>query len=325
MRLSSSSADEIQLRGRGRIGTPLIVGSVLLCWPILATCIADTPLTTDRSLASGILVLVAATFIRFGWPKARVIRLRPKESSVTVDGRRAWQIPTDAALRLGFAPAEPVAGPLRYAVVLEARGVEPLRLLSAEDPSRVLNDLVELRRWLPLPVLAGWGLSRDAIPWLEGVTSMATPAEAAADDPVEPTRRRAATGLGIGTAGAASLLATEMHGRASRGDIPSTTSMVLPVLSVCLLAVLTFVIAVAKPRVSAGSDVSFEWRIGAFRLFPRVIPGSDVRSAEVVSPTGTGGRHLLVETRSRGFVAFPCHRREGRTVAERITAELRAS
>jgi len=41
--------------------------------------------------------------------------------------------------------------------------------------------------------------------------------------------------------------------------------------------------------------------------------------AEVVSPTGGGGRHLLMSTESGKFVAFPCERSEGESVATRLS------
>src|SRR5882672_10888079 len=224
MRVVHSTPDLIELRGRGSIGTPLIVGSVLMCWPILATVMAGTLPTGDRLLSTVLLVGIASGFIAFGRPKAQTIRIRPRARTVESE-RGTAVLGDDASLRLASAPAQPVSGPLRYGVTLEARGTLPLLVLTGRDPARVLADVVALRAHLPLPVRSGWGLSRNAIPWIGPSAGDAVDPN---DDPVEPTRRRATTTLGVGTAGAAGLLLMEIYGRASRGDPMSAMSIVLP-------------------------------------------------------------------------------------------------
>lgn len=322
MRLRTAKPDIIVLRGRRGVGTPLIVGCALLAWPLLAATVAGPP-TGDRLLAALVLVALASLFIWFGWPRARDLRIRPRERVLELGRRRAVMLPDDAAFRLVDAPAQPVAGPLRYGVALAWRGADPVLVLAGDDPAAVLRDLVRLRELLPLPVLAGWGLSHSALPWLSGVTPAATPALAAKEDPVEPSRRRATTVMIAGTVGAAGLLAMEMHGRASRGDTAIPISIVLPAIGIAILAAITFVVASLRPHVSAGTALSFEWRLGALRLFPRSVDARIVRSADVVSPLGAGGRHLLLLTDSGDFVAFPCERREGETAAAQV-AERRA-
>src|SRR5262249_41175730 len=144
MRVVQSTTDSIELRGRGSVGTPLIVGSALLCWPILATLMVGTPPTGDRLLATVVLVAVALTFIAFGLPKRRNIRIRPQAR--TVESERGTEtLGADAALRLVPAPAQPVSGPLRYGVQLEGSGMHPLLLLTGRDPARVLTDVASLR------------------------------------------------------------------------------------------------------------------------------------------------------------------------------------
>ncbi|HVW29397.1 MAG TPA: hypothetical protein VHC69_28725 [Polyangiaceae bacterium] len=321
MWVRSIEPDVIELRGRSGVGTPLIVGCALLAWPFLAASVVGFP-TGDRLTATIVLVAVATAFIGFGWPRAHNVRLRVRERRIETPGRRVVTLPDDAVFRLVAAPAKPVAGPLRYGVALEWRGADPIPVLSGADPARVLADLVRVREHLALPVLAGWGLSHDAVPWLDGIAPAVATGRVPEEDPVEPTRRRGVTVMGVSTAGATALLATEIHGRATDG-VASSISIVLPVLSILLLLAITFVIASLKPRVHAGSELSFEWRLGALRLFPRSIDAGTVQTAEVVSPLGAGGRHLLMLTDSGGFVAFPCERREGESAAARL-AELRS-
>jgi hypothetical protein len=197
--------------------------------------------------------------------------------------------------------------------------MHPLLLLTGRDPARILTDVAALRAHLPLPVRSGWGLSRNAIPWIEPGTSNTDPA-VRNDDPVEPTRRRATAGLGVCTAGAAGLLLMEIHGRSSRGDA-SFTSIVLPVLGIVILCTLTFISASSKRRVTAGSELVAEWRLGAFTLRRRSIDAASIRRAELVSPSGYSGRHLLVYTTGDQFVAFACQRSDGAAAAARFLPE----
>jgi hypothetical protein len=324
MRLRASTPEVIELRGRKSVGTPLIVGCALMAWPFLALRIGEGPPTRDRILAALILVALASAFIALGWPRARIIRIRPRERTVQVVGARPSTIAADAAFRLLAAPAKPVAGPLRYGVALELRGTESLLALTGKEPASVLRDLLTIRERLPLPVLAGWGLSHDVLPWLTGSTPGVPPARAREDDPIEPVRRRATTVMCVATAGAVGLLIMEIHGRASRGDTMSPISLILPALSICIMVAITFLVAALKPRLSAGDELSFAWRLGALRLFPRSIDATAVRSAEVVSPTGAGGRHLLLLTAKGDFVAFPCERTEGESAVARL-AERRSA
>jgi hypothetical protein len=318
MRVVHSTPDLIELRGRGGVGTPLIVGSVLMCWPILATMMVGTLPTGDRLLSTVLLVGVASVFIAFGRPKRRTIRIHPRARTVESE-RGTAVLGDDASLRLTAAPAQPVAGPLRYGVMLEARGTLPLLVLTGRDPARVIADVVALRAQLPLPVRSGWGLSRNAIPWIG--PSMADSEAVATDDPVEPTRRRATTTLGVGTAGAAGLLLMEIHGRASRGDPMSGMSIVLPALGILLLCALTFILASSKRRVSASAGLLWEWRIGTFTLQRRCIAAAAIRRAELVSPNGHAGRHLLVQTTNDEFVSFECQRADGAAAVAQLTLE----
>jgi hypothetical protein len=325
MRVRASTPEIIELRGRKSVGTPLIVGCAMLAWPPLAAVIAEGPPTTERLLAAFALVALASAFIALGWPRAYVVRIRPRERTLQVARRRASTIGDDAVFRLMAAPAKPVAGPLRYGVALERRGAEPVLLLTDNEPASVLRDLGKIREHLPLPVLAGWGLSHAAVPWLTGVTPAVSPARAREDDPVEPVRRRATTAMCVVTAGAVGLLVMEAHGRASGGGIALPVSLILPALSICILGTITFVVAALKPRISAGRELSFAWRLGALRLFPRSIDAATVRGAEVVSPTGARGRHLLMFTEQGDFVAFPCERSEGESAAARVAEQRSAA
>ena len=324
MRVASITPDRIEIRGRGGVHTPLIVGGVLFAWPFLASAMAGSPPTGDRLVAGLVVLALGAVLVWFGWPGRRVIRIERRERLLEARGGAPFVIPDGANLRLIAAPAQPVAGALRYGVALEAPGREPLLILVGKDPAVVLTDVVLLREKLSLPVLAGWGLSPDALPWLTASATARDPLRTALeDDPVEPTRRRATTALGVGTAGATALLALEISGRASRGDVASPISLLLPALGICLLATLTFVLGSLKPRVSAGAALSFEWRLGTLRLFTRSVAASSVESAEVVSPTGNAARHLLVSTTFGTFLAFPCDGTEGATVAAAISSEVR--
>jgi hypothetical protein len=321
MRLVTSTPDSVEIRGRGSVTTPLIIGCALLCWPVLATCMAGSAPTGDRLLATLVLLAVASTFIWFGAPKARVIRIQPRERRVRVRGGVPWEIPESAVFRLVAAPAQPVAGPLRYGVALEAAGKAPLLVLVGRDPARVLSDATRLRAVLPLPLVAGWGLSRATVPWLDAsAAALEAASTSPEDDPVEPTRRRAMTALGIGTAGAAALVLLEIHGRSSRGDIASPISLVLPALAICLLCVLTFVLGNLKSRILLGTELVFERRLGTVGFRSRSLPASSVESAAVVSPTGRGGRHLLVRTSGGELVAFPCEQSEATRVAARLAS-----
>lgn len=315
MRVVQSTTESIELRGRGSVGTPLIVGSVLLCWPILASLMVGATPTGSRLLATVILVAVALTFIAFGLPKRRKIRIRPQAR--TVESERGTEaLGADASLRLVSAPPQPVSGPLRYGIVLEGSGMHPLLLLTGRDPARVLTDVVALRARLPLPVRTGWGLSPNAIPWIGPSTGNSEPA-VPSDDPVEPTRRRATAGLGVCTAGAAGLLLMEIHGRASNNDA-SVISIVLPALGILILCTLTFISAGSKRRVTAGSELVGEWRLGSFTLRRRSIDAASIRRAELVSPSGYSGRHLLVHTTGDQFVAFPCQSSDGAAAAAKF-------
>ncbi|HEX4336797.1 MAG TPA: hypothetical protein VH062_12850 [Polyangiaceae bacterium] len=326
MRVAESTPESIELRGRGSVQTPLIVGSVLLCWPALAAVMAGSPPTGDRLLGAVVLAVSGSTLIWLGRPKSRAVSVDPRNRRIVAPDRAPWTISDGAVFHLVAAPSQPSSGPLRYGVALEDPGREPLLVLTGKDPARVLRDLVLLRASLRLPVLAGWGLSRRVIPWLDGdAPGYDEKRSAIDDDPVEPTRRRATTAVGVGTAGGAALLTMEIHGRASRGDNASPISLVLPALAVCVLAVLTVVLGSVKPRVSADPALVFEWRLGTLRLFPRTIPVASVASAAVVSPTGRAGRHLLMTTTDGAFEAFPCERSDGALAAERLsTGEHRA-
>jgi hypothetical protein len=319
MRVVHSTADSIELRGRGSAGTPLIVGTMLMCWPILATVMVGTLPTGDRLLSTVLLVSVASLLIAFGRPRRHTIRLHPRARTVESE-RGTAPLGDDASLRLVAAPAQPVGGVLRYGVALEARGTLPLLVLTGLDPARVLEDVVALRAHLPLPVRTGWGLSRNAIPWL-GPSSAETDASVRTDDPVEPTRRRSTTALGVGSAAAAGLLLMEIHGRASRGDPMSVISIVLPALAVLLLGTLTFISASSKRRVSAGAALVWEWRLGVFTLQRRSVDAAAIRRAELVSPTGQGSRHLLVYTTTEKFMAFECPRSDGAAAIAKLTPE----
>ena len=319
MRVVHSTPESIELRGRGSVGTPLLVGSVLLCWPIVATVMRGTMPVGDQLLSTVVLVGIAAVFIGFGRPKRRSIRLRP--GARTVESERGTEpLGADASLRLVAAPAQPVAGPLRYGVVLEATGMRPLLLLTGRDPARVLADVATLRAHLPLPVRTGWGLSRNAIPWI-GPSLGDGEASVQNDDPVEPTRRRATTALVVGTAAAAGLLLMEIHGRASHGDPMSAISIVLPALGILILCTITAVSAGSKRLESAGSKLVWEWRVGALTLLRRSIDAPSVRRAELVSPSGLSGRHLLVHTTGGEFVAFACQRADGAAAAAKFLPE----
>jgi hypothetical protein len=319
MRVVQSTPDLIELRGRGSVGTPMIVGSVLMCWPILATVMAGSPPTGDRLLSTVLLVGAASAFIAFGRPKQRTIRLRPRARTVESEGGTA-ALGDDASLKLVAAPAQPVSGPLRYGVVLEARGMVPLLVLTGRDPARVLDDVAALRAHLPLPVRSGWGLSRNAIPWI-GPSQTDADTVVPSDDPVEPTRRRATTALGVGSAAAAGLLLMEIHGRATRGDPMSTTSIVLPALTILMLCTLTFISASSRRRLSAGSALVWEWRLGAFTLRRRSIDAAVIRRAELVSPSGQGARHLLVQTTDERFLSFECQRSDGAAAVAKLSPE----
>ena len=320
MRVAHSTEESIELRGRGSVGTPLIVGSALLCWPILATLMVGTAPTGDRLLSTVVLVVVALTFIAFGLPKRRTIRIRPQAR--TVESERGIEtLAADASLKLVPAPAQPVGGPLRYGVVLEGSGIQPLLLLTGRDPARVLADVATLRAHLPLPVHTGWGLSRNAISWI-GPSPGNSDQAVRSDDPVEPTRRRATAGLGVCTAGAAGLLLMEIHGRSSSGDPMSVTSIVLPALTVLMLCTLTFISATSKRRLSAGAALVWEWRLGAFTLQRRSIDAAAIRRAELVSPTGQGARHLLVQTTDARFLSFECQRSDGAAAVAKLSPEV---
>jgi hypothetical protein len=249
------------------------------------------------------------------------VRLRPRAGTVTVDDSPPLRLSDDAALRLVAAPAQPIAGPMRYGVTLETRGMLPLIVLAGEDPGKVLRDVARIRAQLPLPVHVGWGLRPGALPWLARGRGALDGSLGAwrKDDPVEPTRRRATTALGVGTAGAAGLLAVEIHGRASRGDVASPISLVLPALGVLLLLFLTYVMATLKPHLSAASALVCEWRVGSLPLARRSIERAKVRGAELVSPSGNTARHLLIDAGDEGFIAFRCDEDQGARVARLVT------
>jgi hypothetical protein len=321
MRVVRAAPDVIELRARGSVGTPLLVGSVMLCWPILALLLAPDPPTAERWLALAIVAALALVFIRAGWPRRRVIRMDPAARTVSIDGTPPVPFIADAALRLVAAPSQPVAGPMRYGVSLEGRGMFPLLVLAGDDPGKVLRDVMLIRAHLPLPVHVGWGLGPASLPWLARSRGGLDGSLGAwrKDDPVEPTRRRATTVLAVGSAAAAGLLFMEIHGRASRGDVASPISLVLPVLGVLVLVGITYVMATLKPHLSAASDLVCEWRIGSWPIARRSVHRAKVRSAEVVSPSGNAGRHLLLDVGDDGFLAFRCDKDEGTRVARLVT------
>jgi hypothetical protein len=76
--------------------------------------------------------------------------------------------------------------------------------------------------------------------------------------------------------------------------------------------------ASSKRKVSAGSELVWEWRLGAFTLRRRSIDAASIRRAELVSPSGHAGRHLLVHTTADQFVAFACQRSDGAAAAAKF-------
>jgi len=323
MRWVQSTNDVIELRGRSGAGTPLLVGSLLLCWPLLATWMAGPP-SGDRLVALLALTALSLAFIRLGWPKARKVRLVLTKRSLILNGR-ARSLSAQAYFRLVPAPPKPVAGPLRYGVFLEAPDAEPVLILSDDDPANVLADLIEIRKGLPLAAYAGWGLGRDAIVWLESGRAPRddAPLPSGEDDPVEPTRRRATTAITVGTAGAVALLVMEIRGRMSHGDVAIPLSLVLPALAVLILCGIVVAVRTLRPRLSVGAEIATEWRLGGILLKRRGLDRRSVLTAHVVSPTGRSGRHLLVSTTGGVYVAFPCDRTDGIAAAARLTEAAR--
>ena len=326
MRIVRAAPDLIETQARGGIGTPLLIGSVLLCWPLVSPFLAVGPANRDRWVAVSVVALIAIGLIVGGWPRRRVVALRPAARTVAVDGGPPIPLSEDAALRLVAAPAQPVSGPMRYGVALENRGMLPLVVLAGADPGKVLGDVARLREHMPLPVQVGWGLPAGSFPWLARTRGTLDGGGLGAwrkDDPVEPTRRRATTALGVGTVAAAALLLMEIRGRASRGDVASPISLVLPAVGILLLVLLTYVMGTLKPRVSAASELVGEWRVGSLPLLRRSVERTKIRRADLVSPSGNAGRHLLVDAGEDGFVAFRCEKDEGARVARIVTGGAR--
>jgi hypothetical protein len=322
MRWVHSTNDAIELRGRSGVGTPLLVGSLLLCWPLLAMLMAGFP-SGERLVALLAVAALALGFVWLGWPKVRKVTLAPAKHSVIVNGR-ARSLSPDSYFRLVPAPAKPVAGPLRYGVLLEARDAAPVLVLSDDDPAQVLSDLIAIRKILPLTTYAGWGLGRDTVAWLasERAPSDDIALPSGEDDPVEPTRRRATTAISVGTAGALGLLVMEIRGRMSRGDVAIPLSLVLPALAVLILGVMVVAVRTFRPRLSIDREIACEWRLGGILLKRRGLDRSGILRADVVSPTGRSGRHLLLSTPG-GYVALPCDRTEGVAAAARLMGAAR--
>src|SRR5260221_3161291 len=232
MRLVHSAPDLVELRGRDGIGAPLLVGSALLVPPTLAALAAATRMTHERMLVALALAAIATGLIRLGWPRLHQIRISPLERTVQVDRRPRVPLGADPLLHLVAAPAERAAGPQRYGAALEWRDGAPLLLLAADEPATVLRELAALRTVLPLRMSSGWGLPAQAPPWVDAVAKVGSGLPIARKSaPTErDARRRVTTTMVVGCVAVATLLAMEIRGRLSQGDMPSSISLVLPAL-----------------------------------------------------------------------------------------------
>ena len=306
MRLVQGSPESVEFYERTPVQAPVLVGALLVLCPAAMSLVSPLPLTTTRMTAAAVLGLVGAGIVLSALPRSRRVVLRPSARTITdASGEKRWG--DDPKLCLVAAPPALASGAARYGVCLQWRDAPPILLSSANEPSRVLRDLIELRRFVPLPVEGGWGLTPDAT-WVDASRADG-PGLARRDATVRDehddteARRRIATTLLVGSAAVATLLTAEAFRRVTDGETSTLLSLALPFLPVLVLLVAGSALSTAEWRLTAPADLLCELRVCGLTLRRRSVNRGAIRGAWLVAPDGGAPRHLLLHT-DEGPLAF---------------------
>lgn len=300
MRLRAASAERITTTSGA------VCGPVLAALPLGA--LAVVPLLAASSLRSAFtacaLFLLAASCLYVGrlWPAP--VELLPGRRQLLRRGRRVSFDEIDS-LVLTAALGSPAES---YEVRVRLRDGANWPLLSGLDPAHVLRELGRLVSLTGLPVERGWGMPKDASPWLE----------VASEAPLDPAGGRlGGSPLGWGVHSSQPLVSLSMK------IATALTAMIMGVfiavrlvegkgigaLSVALALGLVLVLlgvaaAVALERVQLQGDGTLFVTMRSWGLTRKraAIARSDL--IRVYAVQAVTHRHLLIETRG-GPIAVP--------------------
>ena len=307
-RLESADASKLALRGRTSARSPLVfcplVGATaLLPW------LGPVPITELRIAVSAVLAALCLLLVRMSWPRCRRYELNTATRTLARGARVArWGDEAHFALRL--APQE-FAPQCRYAICLVEEGQPELEVLSGPWPDRLLRELHDCRRHLPLPVATGWGLPASAQPW-----DFADPRPDRGPEPshtrpsfrerVVITALRSDPGLirvlPLLAAGAIVALAYLVVSRWPRDFPPHPLSILLPA---AMAAYLVFVARSSTRRTEIHLSDDSTFRVPSSSQHRGPIPARALRATHLVGRVdGVDGCHLLLDTQL-GPIATP--------------------
>ncbi len=258
--------------------------------------LAGAPPTPLQLAVSAIFLGICLGLLSMGLPRRYRAELRVRGGEVRVGGA-PHAVGPGAYWQLRLAPNR-LAPQCKYAcdLVLE-RGVS-FELLSGPRPDRVLRDLHQCLRVLPLPVRTGWGLRGDATPWsYSGGSAGQRPATSSrlriVAERTDPRLSRVALGMTLVTAGLMGWLTARQA--ASLGSTMHPVSWLLPSALVASLCFIAFA-ASAKSQLLA-NERSVRLLGGILGRACGTASRAGVRGATIVgrSPDKTVC-HLLLET-----------------------------
>lgn len=316
MVLTRATAASLEFSKTTRLRAPVLTAvlfAVIAALPLLAPGAIDGARLVAAIACGGL----AAVFFAYA---------RRRTSSVTIDldarmvRSRFGTTPLDGARALSLVASDDTdeAPRRRYRVQLELPAGPGIVLLEGGDPGRVLTDLRKVLELLPLPVVSGWSLPREAAPWRASPAS--GPTAELRELSIEPdaAQRRGAVAVAFATAVTSVAMGLMHWSRLRRGDATSMLSASLTALTVTILVLIAIAVARYRLRLRrSGDDWWVEHRTLGMTWKRRALPGRQVTGAWAVAPGDAPPDHVVVTTEA-GVFSLPCTPEEAPRVARAL-------
>lgn len=321
LRLTRAHPRLLEFEERRSAGVPLIVGAAASAFATLPM-LAPGELTPSRAATVLGLLGFAAGCGALGWPRRRRFQIELGPSGFSLGGRWFESAPNHH-IRLGSDPPR-IADDGRndYEAHLSLAGGDDRLLLRGSNPGRLMNSLLEIQKRWDVDILPGWGLPAGFF------RAVAEPPQSRSSEwkvsevnaPAHVEQSRIARTLGLGCAFVFTFSCLQLVRRVVQGGATSWFSILLPCVTVALIAVLALTIATAKVRFTdRGKDLRITESVLGITVRQRELPKEDILGAFAVSPhpPSSEARHILLLTRS-GAHAIPCSGSAALSIASQV-------
>jgi hypothetical protein len=324
MRLNANRNGTLEFTRRRHAKGALLVGIALAVIASLPFLIGEGPLL-PRLGTTIVIGAIASTFAAIGWPRRVRVVLEPEARTITA-GRDVLRLELDAYYRLVTRDEhDDYAWPTyRIEIATPSRSVT---VLEDRHPDGVLRDFALLCAAFPLDVQIGWGLSPGAPPWSASSErrdsrrsrSPATPLTRRTTDVL--AQRETGWTVVLGSFAVAFLMLRAVLNRVSVGDTLLTQNIVLPIVSVVIVATIGTAVLTRSVVLHANGSVRIEYRTLGLTWKRLVLPRESVIDAHAVGAKPGRTWHLLLST-TQGPVSVPCYDGGARELTEELARRL---